>query len=89
MGGGFACGVSVDSRLHCWGSAGFAQLGRGARQFTAILAPQEIIGLTNATQVTAGEMHACALVLGGRAMCWGDNVSGQVGTARAVETAPV
>ena len=36
-------------------------------------------GLTNATEVAAGERHTCALLAGGSIECWGENKDGELG----------
>jgi alpha-tubulin suppressor-like RCC1 family protein len=41
--------------------------------------PQKVPGLSDATAVTAGYYHACALRADGTVWCWGYNTAGQVG----------
>ncbi|MFZ0041926.1 MAG: hypothetical protein WAK93_11510 [Solirubrobacteraceae bacterium] len=49
-----------------------------------------VVGITNARQVTGGDLHACALAAGGRVECWGDNSNGQLGDGTETErTSPV
>ena len=38
-----------------------------------------VTGISDATQITAGAGHACALRAGGTISCWGANFSGQLG----------
>ncbi|HEY0672863.1 MAG TPA: hypothetical protein VGD27_11375 [Longimicrobiales bacterium] len=40
-------------------------------------------GAPEMTTVTVGDMHSCALSETGAAYCWGDGLSGQLGTGRA------
>ena len=37
------------------------------------------MGISTATQVSAGEQHACALLAGGAIRCWGANTHGELG----------
>jgi alpha-tubulin suppressor-like RCC1 family protein len=42
--------------------------------------PIQVQGLPTApTHLSAGAVHACALVAGGQAYCWGQNLQGQIG----------
>jgi uncharacterized protein YjdB len=75
-GGGFACGIAPSGAV-CWGA--------GTSGITAVE------GTAGITQLTLGRAHACGLLPGGRAVCWGDNRLGQLGSASAGATtaAPV
>jgi len=71
------CGISQGSVL-CWGDNSFGQLGNDTNVSQG--QPVEVVGLpTVPTHLAAGAIHTCALVDGGRAFCWGQNFSGQLG----------
>jgi serine/threonine protein kinase len=63
-GGAIGCGIAQNSAV-CWGA--------GSPGITPI------DGTAGITQLSVGRTHACALLAGGRAVCWGDNRSGQLG----------
>lgn len=76
-GSAHTCGISQGTVL-CWGSNRFGQLGDGTD--VAQRQPVEVVGLPGPpTHLAAGAVHSCALVEGGRAFCWGQNYSGQLG----------
>jgi alpha-tubulin suppressor-like RCC1 family protein len=55
-----------------------------------VLFPTYVSGLSDATRITTGLSHTCALRATGAIVCWGSNTSGQLGdgtTTRA--NAPV
>jgi alpha-tubulin suppressor-like RCC1 family protein len=71
------CGLSAGQAL-CWGGNRFGQLGDGTTEGKP--QPTPVVGLPSAaTQVVAGAAHTCALVSGGAAYCWGQNLQGQLG----------
>ncbi|MGD8289310.1 MAG: hypothetical protein PVI31_11855, partial [Gemmatimonadota bacterium] len=71
------CGIS-DGDVLCWGDNRYGQVGDGTNESRN--QPEEVVGLSGrVTQITAGAVHTCALVAGGSAYCWGQNVRGQVG----------
>lgn len=41
--------------------------------------------LIGATEVSLGRTHACALVPGSKAVCWGDNLSGKLGIGSGID----
>ncbi len=90
-GNGFACSLSSDSRVLCWGSNNRGKLGiydNSDATFslaeTAISDPfdpnYELFG---AVAVSAGSEHACALLSNSRVICWGDDTYGQIGNHTA------
>lgn len=73
-----ACQVLGNNSVVCWGSNVEGQLGTNTRVQTE-LNPVPVLGITNATSVTAGDTHTCALLATGAVSCWGNNSSGQLG----------
>ena len=70
------CAALDDGRVLCWGRAGM--LGNGVGPGS--LAPVGVVGISNATAVTAGESYTCALRGSpGSVSCWGKNTDGQLG----------
>ena len=88
-GGNFACGITTDRLLYCWGSDGAGQIGNGGAgggaQPQAATVKQERF-----TRVSAGNNHACAINLTGRVFCWGADNHGQLGDFRDINsTTPI
>jgi len=72
-----SCATRTSGRVFCWGANGYGRLGDGTT--TQRSTTVRVIGLTNATQVTAGRSHSCGVRPNGRAYCWGWNGYGQLG----------
>lgn len=71
------CGISQGSVL-CWGGNASGQLGDGSGEDRT--SPVEVQGLPGRPiRLAAGGVHTCALIVGGEAWCWGQNLSGQLG----------
>ena len=88
-GGNHACAVLGDATVTCWGANNFGQLGDGTT--TNRPSPVAVIGLAEpATHVVAGGRHTCVALESGGVACWGENMSGQLGTgaASAMELTP-
>jgi hypothetical protein len=76
-GSAHTCGIS-EGKVLCWGANSAGQLGDGTQEDRT--QPTEVVGLPRApTHVTAGAVHTCALLEGGAAYCWGQNLHGQLG----------
>lgn len=82
-GASFACALASDQTVWCWGKNDAGQLGKALppvnSQATADSAtPSQVVGVAGATQVVAGDSTVCALVAGGKVMCWGEGAQGQL-----------
>jgi alpha-tubulin suppressor-like RCC1 family protein len=83
-GGSHTCALLDDGSVRCWGDNGFAQLGQGDPELlggplTPTRLPAVNLG-ARAVQLSAGELHTCALLDDATVRCWGVNVDGQLGT---------
>jgi alpha-tubulin suppressor-like RCC1 family protein len=84
-----ACALLGDGTARCWGPNSEGELGTGPFTGSSSV-PVTVAGLANATSITAGANHTCAMVNDGTARCWGDNGSGQVGNGPGTDAyAPV
>lgn len=73
-----SCALHQDGRISCWGISESGRLGNGKGGFE-VSGPIEVIGITDAKAVVAGERHTCALHRTGAISCWGRNNDGQLG----------
>ena len=74
------CALRQTGTITCWGSGGSGQLGDGQSGDDAHSpVPVEVLGITDATAITASSGHTCALRQTGTITCWGAKVSGQLG----------
>ena len=81
------CALLTDGTVDCWGYNSSGELGDGSMQhghaasdgFDVSPIPVQVTGITNATQLSSGAGHVCALLSGGSVSCWGDNSYGEVG----------
>ncbi|MCC7542696.1 MAG: hypothetical protein IT379_41150 [Deltaproteobacteria bacterium] len=101
-GGSQTCARLASGEVACWG----AVLGFDRDPTTSAPSPMDdplrpnviwsgarlVRGITGATALAVGTQHACALVAGGRVVCWGANQRGQLGdgttTDRRVQPGP-
>ena len=91
-----ACALLSGGSVECWGANELGQLGDGTFVGPEVCAqscsstPVPVSGITNASAVSAGEDHTCALLSGGGVRCWGSNFFGQVGDGKFLgpETCP-
>jgi alpha-tubulin suppressor-like RCC1 family protein len=76
--GGHTCVLSLSGIIQCWGVNKFGQLGNGT--FDDQSAPSPVTGLEgSAVLVAAGWGQTCAIMEGGKLICWGWNFYGQLG----------
>lgn len=84
---GFTCALTAITGGYltkCWGSNRVGQLGLGDK--TDRDKPTNVTALGDmAVELGVGDQHACALVRGGKVMCWGHNGYGQLGLGDQVD----
>ncbi len=85
------CALLSGGHIDCWGRNRYGQIGDatvGETQDT----PVEVQGIGNATQISVGGEHTCALLSSGHVECWGQDEYGQLGngaTTREPQDTPV
>ena len=84
LGQGFTCALLDDGSIKCWGSDDDGRRGDGGGSGGSVTTspPSTTISLPagrTATQISAGEAHACALLDDGSVVCWGRNTEGELG----------
>ena len=88
-----SCALHEGGTISCWGANNYGQLGNGQStgdgedDSADSLMPVQVEGITDATAITTGHSHSCALREGGTISCWGDNNSGQLGNGTDAEFA--
>ncbi|MEI8083411.1 MAG: Ig-like domain-containing protein, partial [Actinomycetes bacterium] len=85
-----ACAVEPTGTVKCWGRNALGQLGNGSSldsdTGTTAFA---VVGISNASDIVAQSNGSCAVLSTGRVVCWGDNISSQLGTASVSGSSPV
>lgn len=80
------CVVTVLGSAWCWGGYEWneyhGQLGHGGTESSD--SPVRVYELSNATDISAGESHTCA-VSAGQIYCWGSNNYGELGTSESIQ----
>ena len=72
------CGTAIDGTVWCWGANESGQLGTGDRTDRNVPARVALPG-GDWVGVSAGFGHSCAVRVDGLGVCWGRNVSGELG----------
>ena len=82
-GGGDTCAVLATGGIDCWGSNYNGVLGTTAVKGSASTTnPVSVSGISNATQISAGQFDTCATLATGHILCWGFNASGELGDGK-------
>ena len=72
-----SCAVLTDGTIQCWGQNSAGQLGYGTFDNSGTVMPQssptpaQVLGITTAVSVSAGNAHTCAVLSDGSVKCWG------------------
>ena len=73
------CARTAAGTVWCVGHNRAGQIGNGMSSFMDVLAPEMVVGLTDATAIAADIDATCAIRATGGAVCWGDNTDGRLG----------
>lgn len=75
-----SCAVLADTTARCWGSGPLGTGAFGAVSSVAVVV-QNAVGdpLTGIEQIAIGSGHVCALMTDTSAVCWGQNLTGEIG----------
>lgn len=63
------CARKADGTVWCWGAGESGQLGSGVAANATV--PVQVVGLKDATSISAGGRHSCAVTAEGSVWCWG------------------
>ena len=78
---GISCALHATGEISCWGPNDLGQLGgNGELSKDHSSVPVKIAGIQDATAVSAGFAHVCALLENGEVYCWGSDSLGQLGS---------
>jgi alpha-tubulin suppressor-like RCC1 family protein len=88
-GGAHTCAATSVGAVGCWGDNSLGALGDGTTASSTI-ATTTGGSWPNATAISVGNNHSCALRSTGLITCWGNNTNGQLGDGTALtKTLPV
>ncbi|MGB1584042.1 MAG: RCC1 domain-containing protein [Solirubrobacterales bacterium] len=73
------CAVKQDGTVWCWGGNDAGQLGQGAQDGVAHVAPVQVAALKDIYWLVGGANHYCGASWNAKLYCWGANNDGQVG----------
>jgi alpha-tubulin suppressor-like RCC1 family protein len=79
---------AAGSSAMAWGDNAYGQTGNGEPSeggCTCVLIPIAVPGISDATQISGGEVHTLALHADGTVTAWGYNVYGQLGDGTSIE----
>ena len=81
------CAIA-SGQVKCWGGSFAGNLGDGTHNLstTAVPTPVTVNGINDATGITLGSLHTCAVRVSGKVNCWGRNDSGQLGNGTFDDT---
>lgn len=78
--GNHTCALLTEGTIRCWGAGSDGQLGNGSTEITNNAnTPVAVKNISNATAITAGGYHSCAVLPDGSMRCWGYGYHGELG----------
>ncbi|MFY9487755.1 MAG: Ig-like domain-containing protein, partial [Solirubrobacterales bacterium] len=84
-GGNHTCAIVTGGQAKCWGGNASGQIGNG-NTTSPITAATNVTGVNNATAISTGGSHSCAIVGTGSVKCWGQGANGQLGNGASASS---
>ena len=80
-----SCALNQTGNISCWGDNEYGQLGDGTvgKEYDYISVPVGVVGISDATAISAGRGYSCALHQTGTISCWGSNWYGRLGNGQS------
>ena len=87
VGPDYACGITNNSQLYCWGSNSNGKLGIGSENYSSVETPQLVVMPDNnqISEIALAWDHSCAIDKSGNILCWGANSFSQLGSGNQLE----
>jgi alpha-tubulin suppressor-like RCC1 family protein len=87
-GDGYSCALTSGGTLSCWGGNTHGELGSGSLTPADSPTPLAVTGIGSDARAlaTLGGCQTCAVLTGGRAVCWGWNNKGQLGNGTMTDS---
>jgi alpha-tubulin suppressor-like RCC1 family protein len=85
----FSCALNSSGNVLCWGKNEYGQRGLGIttpNDANLPNTPNQVSGISNATAISSGAYHSCAIKSDKTVYCWGYNQQGQIGNGNASST---
>ncbi|WP_426303689.1 hypothetical protein LRM48_000875 [Candidatus Nanosynbacter sp. TM7-008] len=73
------CALTTTGQAYCWGQGSSGRLGNNSTTDSRIPVAVQMPAGVSFQSITAGSLHTCALTAEGKAYCWGQGSSGQLG----------
>lgn len=77
-GGKTTCGAEESGAVFCWGENSYGQFGNGTVG-SSVSTPTAAANGYQFRVLAMSERHVCGVTSAGAAVCWGDNMAGQLG----------
>lgn len=83
------CATETGGTAYCWGSNDYGESANNTTGSGTIAQPTEVLGISNAIAIGAGENYSCTLTAAKFSLsCWGRDDYGALGNAQPTNTDP-
>lgn len=77
--GSHSCALLNNGRVKCWGTNQYGEIGNGQGTHVSVTTPNQVRNLSKVKSLSSGVRYNCAATTEGQALCWGNNLYGQLG----------